>query len=226
MRRAASAAGVYMPRMPWRPSHICSASARYSLVLDRGGGLVGGGEHVGLDRAGHDLEHADPELRDLGRSDSPIALTAALLARYAPRNGTGASIDDDVTLQITPPPAARMIGIACLRHLDEPEHVGLEDRAPRVGRHHLEREVVALDAGVVHEHAQPVGQRDRRRVGHVEPLDAQLGPRRLVGESAPSAGSRIVATTSKPAARELDRDRAPDPPARARSRQRRSRRLP
>ena len=47
-------------------------------------------------------------------SDSPIALTAALLARYAPRNGTGASIDDDVTLQITPPPASRMIGIARL----------------------------------------------------------------------------------------------------------------
>ena len=64
-------------------------------------------------------------------SDSPIAVTAALLARYAPRNGTGASIDDDVTLQITPPPAARMSGIARLRHLDEPEHVGLEDRAPR-----------------------------------------------------------------------------------------------
>ncbi len=44
--------------------------------------------------------------------DSPIAPTAALLARYVPRNGTGASTDDDVTLQITPPPASRMSGTA------------------------------------------------------------------------------------------------------------------
>src|SRR5436190_11941501 len=36
------------------------------LVLDRGGRLVGGGEHVGLDRPGHDLEDPDPELPDLG----------------------------------------------------------------------------------------------------------------------------------------------------------------
>ena len=37
-------------------------------------------------------------------SDSPIALDGGLLDRYAPRNGTGARIDDDVTLQMTPPP--------------------------------------------------------------------------------------------------------------------------
>src|SRR5205809_1052925 len=36
------------------------------LMLDRGGRLVGRGEHVGLDRPGHDLEHPDPELANLG----------------------------------------------------------------------------------------------------------------------------------------------------------------
>ena len=51
------------------------------LVLDGGGRLVGGDEHVGLDRAGHDLEHADPHFATSAWSDSPMALTAALLDR-------------------------------------------------------------------------------------------------------------------------------------------------
>src|SRR5438874_1658363 len=53
-----------------------------------------------------------PNCATSAASDSPIAVTAAFDARYVPRNGTGASVDDDVMLQITPPPAARMIGTA------------------------------------------------------------------------------------------------------------------
>src|SRR5262249_48045305 len=47
-------------------------------------------------------------------SDSPSAVTAIFDARYVPRNGTGTRSDDDVMLQITPPPLARMIGTARL----------------------------------------------------------------------------------------------------------------
>src|SRR2546423_15061343 len=47
-------------------------------------------------------------------SDPPIAVTAAFVARYAAMNGTGARVDDDVMLQITPPPVERMSGIARL----------------------------------------------------------------------------------------------------------------
>ena len=105
-----------------------------------------------------------------------------------------------MTLQITPPPASRISGIACLRDLHQPEHVGLEDRAPRVGGHHLERKVVALDAGVVDEHAQA------RRAGASSTGRSRRGGRpgscrrhRLRRpRPSPSAGLRIVATTSNP----------------------------
>ena len=142
-------------------------------------------------------------------SDSPIALTAALLDRYAPRNGTGASIDDDVTLQITPPPGVAHERDRVLRDLDQPEHVGLEDRAPRVGRHHLEREVVALDARVVHEHAQAVGQ-----------VASSTGRSRRADRRGSGRGADLVGEVGAVGRIAHRRDHVEAPRARARSRPR------
>ena len=219
MRRAASAAGVYMlaDALAALPQLLGRARGTRSCSI-AAGGLVGRGEHVGLDRAGHDLEHADPELRDLGR-ERLADRAHRRLARRGTRRGTAPAraVDDDVTLQITPPPASRMQRDRVLRDLDEPEHVGLEDRAPR-------RRPASPRAGGCRSRrrrcsrarASPSGRSHRRRVGDVEPLDADASAAPASARSAPSAGSRIVATASKPRARELDRDRAPDPPARAR----------
>ena len=159
-------------------------------------------------------------------SDSPIALTAALLDRYAPRNGTGASTDDDVTLQITPPPDVAQHGDRVPRDRDQAEHVGLVDRAPHVGRHHLERQVVALDARVVDEHPQAVGHVHGRLVVDVEPFDGDARARAgLLGE--PVAVIRVAHRRDhvEAAACELDRDRATDPASRT-GHQRRPRKLP
>ena len=103
-----------------------------------------------------------------------------------------------------------------LRDLDQPEHVGLEDRAPRLGRHHLEREVVALDPALFTSTRSPAGMCivdasfTSSRSTRIRPASRPRSAR-----PAPSAGLRIVATTSKPRRGQLDRDRAPDPPPRA-----------
>jgi hypothetical protein len=81
-------------------------------------------------------------------NDSPIEPTAALLERYAPRNGTGASTDDDVTLQIRAAPA-RSAG-SRTRHRDEPKT--LVSKIARAGRHDFQRKVVA-STPAVDEHA-------------------------------------------------------------------------
>ena len=139
------------------------------------------------------------------RNDSPIAVTAALLARYAPRNGTGASIDEHVTLQITPPPPARMIGTARLVTSTRPNtFVSKSLRHTSAGMTSSGR-LSSLDAGVVHEHAQVVGQRDRVGIGHVEPLDAHARSRSSAGTDVAHRRDDVEAAPG-----ELDRDRAPD----------------
>ena len=81
MRRAASGAGVYIPRIRWRPSQSCSAWTRYSSCSIAAAGLSDASSMSVSMGPGMISSTRIPNWPTSACNDSPIALTAALLER-------------------------------------------------------------------------------------------------------------------------------------------------
>ena len=167
-------------------------------------------EHVGLDGPGHDLDDADPELGDLGRErlaqrgDRRLRRPIGAEERHGSQLRRRRDVADD---SATSRPHPRHCSAS---DLDQTEDVGVEDLVPVLDRHELERQIVALGPRVVDQHTETFGQVDRFRITHIETLDAHsIDEVRALGRIAHRRDG-VEAPL-----RELDRDRSPDPPARA-----------
>ena len=154
-----------------------------------------------------------PNCATSAASDSPSAVTAAFDARYVPRNGTGASVDDDVTLQMTPPPAARMIGTARFVTSTSPNTLvansRCHDSSGMCSSGRLSLSTPALLTSTRRPSGSAIVDGSVTSSVHLDPDPRQGGEVGAVGRIA-HRRDRVEA-----ARRQLDRDRAPDPPARA-----------
>ena len=132
------------------------------------------------------------------RSDSLSAETAALLARYDAKKGTGRSVEQDVMLQRTLPLAWRSAGIArrvtsikpnrLVSNISRHSSMG----ADSTGRYGPSTPALLTSTRSCFGISMVSGLVTSRRLTSIVPLPAWLG------RSLPAAGSRMLAMTSKP----------------------------
>ena len=204
---------VRVPRSSARPSRRSRSNSIAS------GGCAGSGEHVGVDRSRHDLEHPDAERCELGTqalSDRAHRGLARPIRRVEGHRSRASTTTSRCTTRRHPP--RRSAGMARRVTSISAEDVRLVHLAPELHWRRLERRVLASPCRRCSRRRVPRPAARSSRVGHVEPLRPRTAARGLLREIATVVGVAHRRQHVEPAGGQLERDGATDAPARARDR--------